>query len=135
MKMKNINRVILVIMMLSLVFPTISAHAAELDTRYSGEEIEEVCWSGSAYVSTKHYCNVTSSNNFFPDSPKVTNSANNPGKIYVRILNSSGQQVGRTKTIAVGKSVTMDQIPAFSGTYTLQAKAVTSSGYYSISID
>ena len=31
MKMKNINRAILVIMMLSLVFPTISAHAAELD--------------------------------------------------------------------------------------------------------
>ncbi len=135
MAMTHIKRLLLGIMMALLVFQTIPVHAAELDIPYAEEEIEEVCWSGSAYVSTSYYCNVTSSNNIFPDSPKVTNNANNPGTIKVRIINSSGQQVGEVKTIAVGESVTMDQIPAFSGTYTLQAKATATSGYYTISID
>ena len=135
MVMTHVKRVLFGMMIALLVFPAISANAADLDTPYTEEEIEEVCWSGSAYVSTSYWCNVTSSNNIFPDSPTVTNNANNPGNIIVRIVNQHGQQVGEIKNVAAGYSVTMDQIPAFSGTYTLQAMAVTTSGYYTISID
>ncbi|WP_366294374.1 hypothetical protein [Paenibacillus sp. AN1007] len=93
-----------------------------------------VNWSGSAYLTTNAFSNVTSSNNFFDDSPTVTNDANSPGTITVRIVNSSGEQVGGTKTIAAGKSAVMDTIPWNSGTYTLQAKG-SKAGYYNISID
>jgi len=101
----------------------------------SGEIRPLVNWSGSAYITTAAYSNVTSSNNIFKDSPTVTNSADSPGPIMVRVVKSTGEIIGNSKTIFRGKTVTLDPIPAFSGTYTLQAKAVNSSGYYYISID
>lgn len=94
-----------------------------------------VNWTGKARLGMVVYYNVTSSNNIFRDSPKVTNHAGNPGKIRVRIINSKGEQVGAVKDIAAGKSVTMDKIPALSGTYTLQAKALEKEGSYTITID
>lgn len=109
----------------------------ELDENYS-DEIEVtpyVNWTGSAYLTTSAYSNVTSSNNIFNDSPKVTSDANNAGKIRVMIVNSKGAQVGKTKDVSPGKSVRMDQIPWNSGTYTLKAKALSKSGTYRIGID
>lgn len=94
-----------------------------------------VKWTGKARLGTGVYYNVTSSNNIFADSPKVTNHAGNPGKIRVRVINSKGEQVGSTKDIKAGSSVRLDKIPAFSGTYTLQAKALDKSGSYTITID
>ena len=85
------------------------------------EKGAKVKWKGTAYLSKGNWCNVTSSNNIFPDSPKVTNYGSNPSTIKVRILNSNGAQVGETKSIAPGQTVRLDRIPAFSGTYTLQA--------------
>ena len=104
----------------------------------SVESIEKgakVKWKGTAYLSKGNWCNVTSSNNIFPDSPKVTNYGSNPSTIKVRIINSNGAQVGETKSIAPGQTVRLDRIPAFSGTYTLQACPDGDSGYYTISID
>ena len=85
-------------------------------------------------MAAKQWCNVTSSNNLFPDSPKVTNDASNPCSIKVRIVNEAGAVVGKEKEVEVGKSVTMDKIPALSGTYTLQAYSETA-GNFTISID
>ncbi|WP_304681788.1 hypothetical protein [uncultured Clostridium sp.] len=99
------------------------------------EKGAKVKWKGTAYLSKGNWCNVTSSNNIFPDSPKVTNYGSNPSTIKVRILNSNGAQVGETKSIAPGQTVRLDRIPAFSGTYTLQACPDGDSGYYTISID
>lgn len=99
------------------------------------EQIQpRVNWSGTAYLAAKQWCNVTSSNNLFPDSPKVTNDASNPCSIKVRIVNEAGAVVGKEKEVEVGKSVTMDQIPALSGTYTLQAYS-EKAGNFTISID
>lgn len=99
------------------------------------EQIQpRVKWTGSAYLTAKQWCNVTASNNFFNDSPKVTNNAANPCAIKVRIINGSGEQVGKEKTVEIGKSVTMDEIPWNSGTYTLQAYS-EKSGNFTISID
>lgn len=94
-----------------------------------------VNWTGTTYVSQSSWVNITSSNNLFPDSPLVTNHISNPGRLKVRIINSNGAQVGQVKYVSVGQSVRMDQIPAFSGTYTLQAIAEYTAGSYTISID
>lgn len=91
-----------------------------------------VNWTGKARLGTSVYYNVTSSNNIFRDSPKVTNHSGNPGRIKVRIINSKGEQVGKAKEIKAGSSVRMDRIPALSGTYTLQAKALDKEGSYTI---
>lgn len=40
-----------------------------------------VNWTGKARLGTSVYYNVTSSNNIFRDSPKVTNHSGNPGRI------------------------------------------------------
>lgn len=94
-----------------------------------------VAWSGTAYVEKGKWCNVTSSNNIFPDKPKVTNGSASPGKLQVRIVNEAGKIIGSVMDVEVGGSVKMDNIPALSGTYTLQANAVELSGTYYISID
>ena len=120
---------------------SVTAFAAEMPHQLVKSVDEEnviqprVKWTGKARLGTKVYYNVTSSNNIFKDSPKVTNHAGNPGAIKVRIVNSDGKQVGATKEIAAGKTVTMDSIPAFSGTYTLQAMALDKEGSYTITID
>ena len=91
-------------------------------------------WTGTAKLNTTDYVNITSSNNIFPDSPLVTSDANNPGNVTIRVINEKGAQVGETKTIAPGSSVRLDQIPAFSGTYTIQGKASVA-GTYTFNID
>ncbi|EJQ42767.1 hypothetical protein IEQ_05146 [Bacillus cereus BAG6X1-2] len=121
---------------LSSITPN-NASAAELTSSESeSKEIKPyVNWSGSAYLTTSAYSNVTSSNNIFNDRPTVTNYAGNKGSIKVRVVDSSGKQIGGVKEIAKGKSVKLDSIPWNSGTYTLQAKAISSNGSYSISIN
>lgn len=110
-------------------------HQKEMSVGDENVKQPRVYWKGNARLSTDGYYNVTSSNNIFNDSPKVTNHAGNPGTIRVRIINEAGEKVGRTKDIEAGKTIQMDQIPAFSGRYTLQAKALDSAGTYTITID
>ena len=87
-----------------------------------------IYWTGTAKLNTTDYVNITSSNNIFPDSPLVTSD------VTIRVINEKGAQVGETKTIAPGSSVRLDQIPAFSGTYTIQGKASVA-GTYTFNID
>lgn len=96
-----------------------------------------VNWTGTAYLTTSAYSNVTSSNNFFSDRPVVTSNASNIGTISVRVINSKGEQVGSAYAIAPGKSQKLDAIPWKSGTYTLQAIAIETnkSGTYVIGIN
>ncbi|MFB5269347.1 hypothetical protein ACE41H_21535 [Paenibacillus enshidis] len=104
------------------------------ETQNSNDEVRiMVSWSGTAYLTKNAFSNITSSNNLFNDSPQVTNGADSPGNVTVRIKNESGQIVGSEKTIAPGKTVRLDQIPWDSGTYTLQGKGSVT-GTYSISI-
>ena len=111
------------------------SHAAETDTPYEEEDIEEVFWYGNAYVPMNNYVNVTSSNNVFNDSPTVTNSAGNPGILFFRIVNQAGAVIGNAYAVEPGHSIQMDQIPWNIGTYTLQAMAVEVAGTYFITID
>ncbi|MGN0513768.1 MAG: hypothetical protein ACI4GD_05765 [Lachnospiraceae bacterium] len=91
-------------------------------------------WSGSVYLVASQWCNVTASNNIFADSPTVTSDISNPGSIFVRVINASGEIVGSTYAVAPGNSIVLDRIPANSGTYTIQARA-TVTGYHYISVD
>ncbi len=140
--MKNFKKLLTIT---TIAYTTLSstipiAHASNLTTNntlitQSNTIQPRVNWTGNAYISNENWCNITSSNNFFPDSPKVTNHAGNPGTIKVRVIDNTGKQIGNEKTIKVGNSTTLDQIPAFSGTYTLQAKASKDSGIFTITID
>ena len=91
-------------------------------------------WTGTAKLNTTSYQNITSSNNVFPDSPTVTSDANNPGTVTLRVIDDKGKQVGSTKTVSPGKDVVLDQIPALSGTYTIQWKASVA-GTYTFNVD
>jgi len=121
---------------LSAVSSSVSASSTELVNEPSSMEIQpRVKWSGNAYITTTGFSNVTSSNNIFNDSPRVTNDSGNSGSILVKVVNANGYQVGKTKEIAKGKTVTLDKIPWNSGTYTLKAKAITKNASYRITID
>lgn len=106
---------------------------ANIPTRYT--EIQpRINWSGTAKLNTTSYQNITSSNNIFPDSPTVTSDANNPGKVTLRVIDDKGKQIGSTKTVSPGDDVVLDQIPALSGTYTIQGKASVA-GTYTFNVD
>lgn len=117
-----------------------TAFAAEIPSSEAIETAEEtitprIYWHGTANLVTTQYNNITGSNNVFPDSPLITSDGNNAGDVYIKVLNGEGKQVGAIKTVSPGKSVRLDQIPAFSGQYTIQGKAVTADGTYTFSID
>lgn len=93
-----------------------------------------IYWNGTAILNTTNYQNITSSNNIFKDSPVVTSNANNASYVYIRVIDGKGAQIGNTKIVWPGESVTLDAIPAFSGTYTIQGKAGVS-GTYTFNVD
>lgn len=76
------------------------------------------------------YSNIVTSNNVFPDNPKVISDANNPGTVLIRVKSSTGEIIGNVKRVAPGQSVTLDTIPAMSGTYVIQGQAGVSGNYY-----
>ena len=136
MKKLIAGTVVCTIVLVGGVFGTQSVFATESYSEAQNGVVEpQVNWSGNAYLTTAAYSNVTSSNNVFNDRPTVTNDSGNLGTITVKIVNSSGEQIGGTKTISKGKSVKLDSIPWNSGTYTLKAKASSKNGTYRISID
>lgn len=105
------------------------------DTAVANEDVSPyIHWTGTAKLTTGDYSNITSSNNIFPDSPLVTSDANNPGSVTIRVVDDAGGQIGETKTVSAGSSVRLDQIPALSGTYTIQGKA-TVAGTYTFTVD
>lgn len=103
-------------------------------TEYSTENSEQIepriNWSGSAYLTANVYSNIVTSNNVFPDNPKVISDANNPGTVLIRVKSSTGKIIGNVKRVAPGQSVTLDTIPAMSGTYVIQGQAGVSGNYY-----
>ena len=118
-----------------------TASAAEYDftvvndiTEQTSEAEPRINWTGTAYISTIDWCNIVSDNNAFPDSPKITSDANNPGTVTVRVKDEDGNVVGSTKTLKAGESVRLDQIPMLSGVYTIQAIASTTSGTYTFHV-
>lgn len=87
-------------------------------------------YAGGYHASTNVYSNIVTSNNVFPDNPKVISDANNPGTVLIRVKSSTGEIIGNVKRVAPGQSVTLDTIPAMSGTYVIQGQAGVSGNYY-----
>ncbi|WP_317368911.1 hypothetical protein [uncultured Tyzzerella sp.] len=83
---------------------------------------------------SEYWTTVTRSNNLFNDNPKVVNNKNNPGILYVRIIDQHGNQVGREKAIQKGDYEILDDIPFNSGTYTVECK-VSTAGVYKVYIN
>lgn len=113
-----------------------STNEAPITATAQDEISPRIYWSGTAELTTTTWNNITSSNNIFPDSPLITSDANNPGTVTVRVLNGDGEQVGGTKTMRPGESARLDNIPAFSGTYTIQGYVFSGkAGTYTFTVD
>lgn len=130
---KLISSFIIAILFISSV-PALASEPIAEKTEYSTENSEQIepriNWSGSAYLTANVYSNIVTSNNVFPDNPKVINDANNPGTVLIRVKSSTGEIIGNVKRVAPGQSVTLDTIPAMSGTYVIQGQAGVSGNYY-----
>lgn len=137
---KKLLKILLPVFVLSSI-STISIYANDNNLKFNESELTisqnnniqpRWSWSGNVYLDSANYCNITTYNNFWRDSPKVTNDASNKHSITVRAINESGKIVASAVTIAPGETVKLDQIKAFQGKITFQAKAID--GYYRISL-
>lgn len=141
--MKNLKKMIALGLaaMTAVSAMSITAMAAveeysEVPSVMSSSEISpRINWQGTARLYTGSFSNITSSNNLFTDSPKITSDANNPGHCYIRVVNSSGTVIVGPKILPVGKTITLSSIPANSGTYTIQGQALSVSGVYTFNVD
>lgn len=127
---------IMVISMTTTVFATeIPVSDSKEVSLAEGTVTPRIYWHGTANLVTSKYNTITGSNNIFRDSPVVTSDGNNAGDVLLRVLNGEGKQVGNLKIVSPGESVTLDQIPALSGQYNIQGKAVSVDDTYTFSID
>ena len=139
--MKRISSIALSLaMVFTLSATAFAAEPVSSDTPIASTTQDEITpriyWSGTAELTKTTWNNITSSNNIFPDSPLITSDSSNPGTVTVRVLNGDGEQVGGTKTMRPGESARLDQIPAFSGAYTIQGFVYSgSAGTYSFTVD
>lgn len=88
----------------------------------------------SANLGTDAFYNIAASKSMFAHSPMIVSDEENIGDVHIRVLDDRGQIVGSIKTVSPGRSVTVDEIPAFSGTCTIQGKAAKSGGNYMFKI-
>ncbi|MHC8514643.1 hypothetical protein [Sporosarcina sp. ITBMC105] len=106
----------------------------ESDLTENDEISAMIDWSGNVYLTRNVYSNVIGSNNIFTDSPTITNRAGNPGTVVFRIVDGKGNIIAKSGYVDPGTSVKLGPIPAFSGTYTIQASAEVT-GTYNIAVD
>lgn len=136
--MKKFASIVLALTMVSsLCVPAFAATKAEApETSATSTEVSpRIYWKGTVALNTTSYTTITDSNNIFPDSPKVISHIDNPGPVSIRVIDEDGQPVGKSYTVAAGNDVTLDRIPAFTGTYTIQGKATMTSGNFTFTID
>lgn len=121
----------------SLCVPAFAATKAEVPeiSATSSEVSPRIYWKGTVTLNTAYYTTITDSNNIFTDSPLIESHINNPGTVFIRVIDENGQPIGSTARLVAGNSVRLGPIPAFSGTYTIQAWAQTASGSYTFTID
>lgn len=116
----------------------ITASAAEINVSAQKQEMEQASvqprlnYDGSAHLTTA-WTNILTDDNWLNEILTVKSSANNAGKVELRVLNHDDQIVGSVKSVEPGKSVKLDKISHASGTYTLQGRTTTEedNGYYS----
>lgn len=87
-------------------------------------------WSGNANLNNENFCNIINYNNFFADTPTITNDISNNEAITIRFINESGEIVSSEKTINPGETVKLDKIDPFKGMLTIQGVSEKSSSYY-----
>lgn len=123
---KSISAIVLAsTLMLGTTVPASAVSQITNESVYrSSESVQpRINWTGVATLSKNEWCNIVGENNIASDSPTVFSYANNPAAVTLRVVDSDGQIVGRSKTVYPGHSVTLDRIPWYSGTYTIQGCA------------
>jgi len=93
-------------------------------------------YTGTTFLYTGIWTTITTSNNFLPDSPMVSNHSVNSGTIAVRIVNALTHDVICDEMLlGVGSQGRTCRIPALSGEYAVQGMAMSVAGNYLISVD
>ncbi len=106
----------------------------EEDTN-SQEEIEpHLDYEHKSYLSTNGWSNVVNDNNWLNAELEVTNDSNNPGDIYVRVVDENGKIIVSSTFIELGDTITLDKIEFNAGKFYVQAKAKDEAGNYTIKV-
>ena len=89
----------------------------------------------SSSLSMDHYCNIGTVHNVFSYSPEICSDENNIGDVYIRILDSKGKIIGTEIKVEPGCKTVISDIPALSGTCTIQGKAENIDGAYTFFVE
>lgn len=95
---------------------------------------EENAVTYSANLETDAFYNIGAYNSTTSDSPAIVSDKNNIGNVYIRLVDRNGGIVGSDIIIEPGETVTFDITSAFTGTYTIQGKAIENNGEYLFTI-
>ena len=85
-------------------------------------------------IRTDAFCIIGFSNSAISQSPVITSDKENIGDVYICIVDENTTPIGSTVTISPGQSIVLDASDVI-GSYTIQGKAVNTSGMYTFEID
>ncbi|MCL2416237.1 MAG: hypothetical protein FWD01_05410 [Defluviitaleaceae bacterium] len=89
----------------------------------------------TTYVPASGWSNVVTDNNWLDATLEITNHADNAGDLEFRVLNENGAIIMDSFLIPLGSTTTAPKkIPFNSGTYSLQARAVSAPANYTITV-
>lgn len=91
-------------------------------------------WRDSVYLTPYSWNNIAYDNNLFGEYIDVTNKGDNIDSIWVRIQDEDGNVICGPTWIQSGTTATLGRVPAFSGTYTIQAKSYSRSATFGLTI-
>ena len=107
------------------------ASTATMPIQVGAHKDAKLNYSKTIKVYTDSWSTFVTDNNFFDANVTFSNNSGNPGSIQYRITNGSGAVIKAPTTVSVGSSSTSN-VSAFSGTYTLEVKAVSTAGDYNL---
>lgn len=111
--------------------PAFATGPAESTASQETSEIQpRLNWNGPVYLVSGSWTTILGDNNVFAAYLSVHSDIDNPGTIEVRVLDEDRNQIVEPTLIFRGETIYLDVIPAFSGAYSLQAKAEVTGTYY-----
>jgi hypothetical protein len=110
--------------------------AGNLPDEQVEDEIEDVplpfSWDGDAYLTAGGFSTIATDNNFFSATLTIYNSNASAGAVIIKVTSTGG--FSDEVTIQKGNTGYIEDIPWNAGKYTVSAKAVATTGWYSLDI-
>ena len=90
-------------------------------------DVESISYTSD--LCTDAFYIIGFSNSEITDAPMIVSHKKNAGDVYICIVDDNGIPVGEKKIISPGQTVVLDA-SAITGSYTIQGKAIDTSGVY-----